>query len=113
MNDFVKKVYEAAANAGFLKECVWLPSDGGPASTHMVGLKASDETVLDQLAATTETTMSYPAEILRGLSSREVVEIEGVRFQVRQIHPVGDGSEMHAKLTRVSARASPSVPPST
>ena len=113
MTDLVLKIYEAAANAGFLKECVWLPSNGGPARTNMVGLRASDETVLDHLAATTETTMSYPAEILRGLAPREVVDIEGVSFQVRDIRAVGDGSEMHAKLTRVATRTSSAVPPRT
>ena len=93
MKDLVQKIYEAAANAGFLKECIWSPSNGGPARI--------------------ETTMTYPAEMFPGLSPREVVEIEGVSFQVRQVHPAGDGSEMRAQLARVFARIPPSVPPRT
>ena len=38
---------------------------------------------------------------LVGLAAREVVEIGGTTFQVRDIRAVGDGSEIRAKLTRL------------
>ncbi|MCU6432632.1 hypothetical protein LPB67_02420 [Undibacterium sp. Jales W-56] len=99
--NLVEKIYEAAASVGFLKECIWHPSDGSPPRTNMIGLQAPDDTVLDNLTVTTDTTMSYPATIFDGLAPRETVEIEGVAFQVREIRAVGDGSEMRAKLTRI------------
>lgn len=99
--NLVEKIYEAAANAGFLKECVWRPSDGSPPRTNMVGFAAPDETLLDGLTASTEYVMSYPAMIFDGLAPRETVEIDGAAFQVRELRAVGDGSEMRAKLTRL------------
>lgn len=97
----VDQVYEAAANAGFLKHCVWHPSDGGPPRTNMVGLRSPDDTVLDNLSLSSETTISYPAVIFAGLSPREIVEVDGVRFQVREVRATGDGSEMRAKLAKL------------
>ena len=99
--NLVEQVYEAAANAGFLKECVWHPSDGGPPRTNMVGLRAPDDSVLGNLTPSRDTVISYPASIFEGLSQREMVEVAGVKFQVRDIRAVGDGSEMRAKLTRL------------
>lgn len=96
-----EQVYQAAANAGFLKECLWQPSDGSPAQTGHVGLRAPDDTVLDNLTLSRETVISYPASCFVGLTAREVLEIEGIRFQVREVRAVGDGSEMRARLTRL------------
>ncbi len=97
----LEALYQAAANAGFLKECIWRPSDGSPPRTNMVGFAAPDETLLDGLTVSTEYVLSYPATIFAGLAVREVVEIDGVRFQIRELKAVGDGSEMRAKLTRL------------
>ncbi len=99
--DIVTTLYEAAANAGLLKACVWRPSDGSPARTNMVGFAAPDETLLDGLTVSTEYVMSYPATILTGLGPRETVEIAGALFQVRDLRAVGDGSEIRARLTRL------------
>ncbi|QCX47861.1 hypothetical protein [Ralstonia pseudosolanacearum] len=97
----VEALYTAAANAGLLKECTWRPSDGSPPQTPMVGFAAPDETLLDGLTVSTEYGMSYPATVLVGLGSRETVEIGGVRFHVRDVRAVGDGSEIRAKLSRL------------
>ncbi|MHA6911433.1 head-tail joining protein [Ralstonia pseudosolanacearum] len=99
--DIVETLYEAAANAGLLTECIWRPSDGSPPQTPMVGFAAPDETLLDGLTVSTEYGMSYPATVLVGLSSRETVEIGGVLYHVRDVRAVGDGSEIRAKLTRL------------
>lgn len=99
--NLAEQVYAAAANAGFLKECVWLPSDGSLSQTHPVGLRAPDDTVLDHLTQSRETVISYPASLFTGLAGREVVEVNGVAFQVREVKAVGDGSEMHARLSRL------------
>lgn len=97
----MEALYAAAAHAGFLKECVWRPSDGSPPCTGLVGFAAADDTLLDGLAASTEYAMSYPATIFAGLAPRETVEIDGVAFQVRELRAVGDGSEIRARLTRL------------
>jgi hypothetical protein len=97
----VEEIYASAANAGFLKECLWRPSDGSPPQRFSVGFGAPDDTVLDGLTLSTEYVMTYPASIFIGLAQREPVEIDGVTFLVRDIRAVGDGSEMRAKLTRL------------
>jgi len=97
----VDDVYEAAANAGFLKLCEWQPSNGELPRSGMVGLRAPDETVLDHLTQSTETTMSYPASVFVGLVIGERVSIEGITYQVREVRALHDGSEKRAKLTRL------------
>lgn len=97
----IEQLYAAAHAAGFLKECVWTPSIGGPPRTNMVGIAAPDETLLSGLTLSTETVMSYPASIFNGLQAGEKVTVAGVAFQVRDVKAVHDGSEMHARLTRL------------
>jgi hypothetical protein len=101
MSTLVEKIYRAAANVGFLKTCVWQPTDGGAAQTHSVGFSAPDKDVLSGLGVSTEFEMTYPNTCLVGLKTREVVQIEGVAYQVREVMAMGDGSELRAKLMRV------------
>ncbi len=97
----VAQIYESAANAGLLKECVWYPSNGAPSQRHQVGFAAPDESLLDGLTLNTDYEMTYPGTAFGGLAAREVVEVGGSSFQVRDIRAVGDGSEIRAKLTRL------------
>lgn len=97
----VAQIYESAANAGLLKECLWYPSNGAPSQLHQVGFAAPDESLLDGLTLSTDYEMTYPVTAFGGLAVREVVEIGGTSFQVRDIRSVGDGSEIRAKLTRL------------
>jgi len=97
----VEQVYEAAMNAGLLKDCHWQPSGGSPAQQHPVDFSAPDDTVFDGLALNTDHAITYPSSVFVGLAAREVVEIDGVVYQVRDIRAVADGSEMRAKLTRL------------
>ena len=97
----VAQIYESAANAGLLKECLWYPSNGAPSQLHQIGFAAPDESLLDGLALSTDYEMTYPVTAFGGLAVREVVEIGGTSFQVRDIRAVGDGSEIRAKLTRL------------
>jgi len=97
----VEQVYEAAANAGLLKECVWRPSDGSAPQTATVGFAAPDETLLEGLTSSTEYVISYPGSVFEGLAARDTVEIGGAVFQVRDVRAVGDGSEIRAKLTKL------------
>lgn len=97
----VEQVYEAATNAGLLRDCLWQPSVGSPAEQHPVGFSAPDDTVLDGLALNTDYAITYPSSVFVGLAAREVVEIDGVAYQVRDVRAVGDGSEMRVKLTRL------------
>jgi len=101
MTTLVEKLYRAAANVGFLKACVWQPSDGGAVQSHWVGFVAPDKDVLSGLGVSTDYEMTYPNSCFVGLKTREVVQIEGVTYQVREVMAVGDGSEVRAKLMRV------------
>jgi hypothetical protein len=101
MSTLVEKIYLAAANVGFLKTCSWQPSAGGAAQAHSVGFAAPDKDVLSGLGVSTEFEMTYPNTCLVGLKTREVVQIEGVAYQVREVMAMGDGSELRAKLMRV------------
>ena len=96
----IERVYAAAANAGLTVRCRWTPA-GSPAKTQQVGISAPDDTVLDGLALNTDYAITYPASVFVGLAAREVVEIDGVTYQVRDVRAVADGSEMRAKLTRL------------
>ena len=101
MTTLVEKLYRAAANVGFLKTCVWQPGDGGAVQSYSVGFVAPDKDVLSGLGVSTDYEMTYPNSCFVGLKSREVVQIEGVAYQVREVMAVGDGSEVRAKLMRV------------
>lgn len=97
----VEQVYEAATNAGLLRDCRWQPSDGSPAQRHPVGFAAPSDPLLDGLAMNTDTVITYPKSVFTGLVAREPVEIDGVIYLVREVRAVGDGSELRASLTRV------------
>jgi hypothetical protein len=101
MTTLVEKIYHAAANAGFLKTCVWQPGAGGADQVHCVGFTAPDKEVLSGLGGSTEYEITYPSSCFVGLKSREVVQIGGTAYQVREVLAVGDGSEVRAKLMRV------------
>lgn len=101
MGTMLDTLYAAAARAGLLKSCRWVPPDGGPPQTHAVGFAAPDETLLDGLASGTAYAITYPAGFFTGLAVRDTVEIGGVAYQVRDLRAVGDGSEMRARLTRL------------
>ena len=97
----IERLYQSAANAGLTVRCHWQPADGSPSQTHVVGFPAPDDTILDGLARNTDYAITYPASAFVGLAAREVVEIDGVTYQVRDVRAVADGSEMRAKLTRL------------
>jgi len=99
--DRLQRLYGAAARAGLLKDCTWRPTDGRPAETHPVGFAAPDALRLDGLTASTEYEMTYPQALFEGLAVREVVEIAGTSFQVREVRAIGDGTELRASLTRL------------
>ena len=97
----IERLYQSAANVGLTVRCRWVPAGGGPARTQQVGFSAPDDAVLDGLALNTDYAITYPASVFVGLAAREVVEIDGVAYQVRDVRALVDGSEMRAKLTRL------------
>jgi hypothetical protein len=99
--DLVGRVYESAAHAGLLKRCTWLRSAPEMPLVHYVGLRAPDDSILENLSRSKETTISYPCTIFLGLKAGETVELEGQRYQVREVRAVGDGAELRTKLTRL------------
>jgi hypothetical protein len=101
MGDHLQRLYAAAARAGLLKDCTWRPADGRPAEIHPVGFAAPDTLRLDGLTASTDYEMTYPQALFEGLAVREVVEIAGTSFQVREVRAIGDGTELRASLTRL------------
>ena len=103
--DILSRVYESAASAGLLTVCIWHRQNDVPV-THHVGLRAPDDSVLDHLTRSKETTISYPSTIFIGLKTGETVELlatarPGQRYQVREVKAVADGAEMRARLTRI------------
>ena len=97
----IERLYQSAANAGLTVRCRWVPAGGGPARTQQVGISAPDDTVLDGLTLNTDYAITYPASVFVGLAVREVVEVDGVAYQVRDVRALTDGTEMRAKLTRL------------
>ena len=101
MGDHLQRLYAAAARAGLLKDCTWQPTDGRPVQIYPVGFAAPDALRLDGLTVSTDYEMTYPQALFEGLAVRDVVEIAGAAFQVREIRAQGDGSERRATLTRL------------
>lgn len=101
MPSLVEKIYRAAANAGFLKTCLWQPGDGRPTQTQSVGFFAPDKDVLSGLGLSTEYEITYPSTGLVGLKSHDVVQVDAAAYQVREVMAVADGSELRATLMRV------------
>lgn len=101
MATLIERLYAAGAHAGFLRTCTWQPPDGSAAQTQLVGWAATDQNVLSGLTSSTEYVMTYPSTCFVGLAAREVVQIEGVAYQVREVTALRDGSELQAKLMRV------------
>ncbi len=99
--NLIDTLYTAAVHAGLLHICVWRPSDDSPEQSHAVGFTAADASLLDGIALGCEYAMTYPASVFAGLAAREVVQIDGQQYQVREVRSIGDGSEMRAKLTRL------------
>jgi hypothetical protein len=94
----VDQVYAAAENAGLLMSCVWLRQAGYPPEVQGVNFRAADETLLDGLTTGTEFTMTYPSSYFMGMGQDETVEINGVRYVVREVRAIHDGTELMAKL---------------
>ena len=97
----VEMIYASAAHVGLLQRCTWQPSDGSPAQTHGVHWSAPDDVVLDGLALSSDFVMTYPSSCFAGLAAREVVEIEGASYLVREVRALRDGTETRASLSRV------------
>jgi hypothetical protein len=91
----IELIYQAAEHAGFLQQCLW------DDCTAMVGFQAADQDVLNRLTQSTEFSMTYPANSLQGLRTGHRVEIAEVRYQVREVVRISDGSEMRATLTKL------------
>lgn len=96
-----EQVYAAAAGTGLLKPCYRLTTEGHTYNKTWVGFKASDDSVLHNLAMSNETTLTYPASVFTDLKKGDRLEIERVRYQVREIRAIGDGSEMQVKVAKL------------
>lgn len=97
----LENLYQVAARAGLLVECLWQPSDGALAQSHSVGFTAPDKEVLSGLGLSTEYEIRYPTSYFADLKAAELVQIAGVRYQVREVLAIGDGAEMRASLMRL------------
>ena len=93
----VDEVYAAAGNAGLLKSCVWL-REGYPPEIQGVHFRTADENLLDGLTVGTELSMTYPASYFMGMGQDETVEIDAVRYVVREVRAIHDGTELKATL---------------
>jgi hypothetical protein len=96
-----ERLYQSASKAGFTVSCRWFPAGGAKPKSHQVGFTAPDDTVLDGMALNTDYAVTYPASVFVGLAARDTVEIKRLRYQVRDVRAIGDGSEMRARLARI------------
>lgn len=95
---FVNDLYAAAERAGLLVECQWQPA-ANPAETAAVGLRQHADELLDGLMLANETVITYPVGRFSGMAARDVVEMAGVRYSVREVRCLGE--EIHARLCRL------------
>ena len=83
--------YNAAGRAGLLT-----PARVGSKDV-LVDFRAPDVEVLDGLGLSADVAIRYPADAVV-LDSGHELEIQGVRYQVREVRAVGDGAECRATL---------------
>ncbi len=98
-NTLVDRLYAAAAQAGLLQRCRRVV-DKRLSPAVWVALIEPDEALLDGLAIASDPSIRFPAHQLAGLKKGDVLEVDGTRYRVREVRPVGDGSEKRAHLSR-------------
>ena len=94
----VAQIYESAANAGLLKECLWYPSNGAPSQRHQVGFAAPDESLLDGLTLSLPPGRSAP-EAARALFQQAVTASYDLRADdhaLRQITKLPESAQAAA-----------------
>ena len=87
-------LYDAAARAGLLT-----PVKVGALIVEC-GFRAPDETGLDGLALSRDSTIEFPTERLL-LAVGDTVEIAGQPYRVREVVALRDGSECRARIARL------------
>ena len=90
----VATLYEAARSAGLLT-----PVTVAGSTVHCA-FHAPDETVLDGFALSRDYQIDYPASWLT-LTTGDPVGIGNALYQVREVHAIGDGSELRASLSKI------------
>lgn len=98
---WLNDLYAAAERAGFLVECQWWPAQpaANPPETAAVDLRQHADELLDGLLLANETVITFPVGRFSGMAVRDVVEMAGVRYSVREVRCLGD--EIHARLCRL------------
>lgn len=89
----VEHFYNAAQAAGLLTPVTTTTG------TVYCAFRAADETVLDGLALSREYQLDYPASWLT-LAAGDIVVVNDIRYQVRDIRAIGDGTERRASLSQ-------------
>lgn len=90
----IEDLYDTAQACGLLS-AVQAPSG----QTVWCGWSMPDDTLLDGLVQSAHYQLRYPASRM-ALHPGDTVTIDGKRYTVRSVRAVGDGSEMHAEVSR-------------
>ena len=90
----VGALYDAAASSGMLTSVTF------GATQVMVDFQAPDEDVLNGLGVSRGYSLRYP-QIRLTLSPGDELVVALVRYRVREVTQLGDGSECRASLTRL------------
>lgn len=97
-----EEFFESFADAGFLKEMTWRPSNNDAEIVKKVRLRAPTRDVLGGEQFSTDYSIEYPTSYFPGLKRNEYVTIDGGEFQLRR-DPQSelDGTLMRAYLQKV------------
>lgn len=91
--------YETAGRAGLLHLAIWRPGTV-PVVAAWVYFRASNEVIVETSGLATDYTIRYPRSRMVGLTQGDTLEIEHVKYRVRDVIVLGDGYEIMATLMR-------------
>ena len=94
----IQQIYQAAARAGLLKTVRWYSSRQHSKSL-CVEWRESDDTMLHNHVLGTDITMTGPSAELEGLKQGDWIMVGQVRYSVRDVRLIHDGSETRATLS--------------
>ena len=96
----IKRLYEAAARAGLLRRVTWISSTYSSKSA-WVEWRAPDDSILHDLVLTEDIAMTFPTSEFVGIRQGDVIVATGLRYQVREVRAIHDGSESRARLSQL------------
>lgn len=87
--------------ADFAHVATWSPSDGSEQQTANVILDSPDQELFSGALVSTDYAITYPASEFVGLDHGDLLTIESVEYQVREVRQIEDGRLMRATLGKI------------